>query len=92
MSKTKIIISAVAYFMGMGIFIFGLFSDPRSYFTASIGVLVVLVPWFLCLANSMRRSNAGALWSFFIFILGALAIPIYLITLINERKTMPNKG
>ena len=85
MTKKQKQLAALFYAIGMFLFVYGFYSTPIYMALTFAGGINLVVAWVMCLKAAYRQGDYG-LWFYFILIMGALAMPIYLI---NGAKNNP---
>jgi len=82
MSKNKLILNWVLYLLGLIIIIFEFgFSanEVPSYINFSIAVLILTVPWIVCIIDAAKRKDVNGIWVWGLIAQGMIVIPFYLL-------------
>lgn len=90
MSKVNKTIAAVLYLLGMGITLWGLLKGKQSITAINLGVLTLLIPWIICLKQTLQMKPQRLLWFYVLFFFGVLSIPIFLLS--TTPKNQPADG
>ncbi len=90
MSTRKLLIATFTYVIGLLIVLTTLFRSPTSYVNISLGVLFIVIAWTICLLDTTRQKPFNPLWFWFIFFIGAVGIPAYLLSVVEWRKKEEN--
>jgi predicted ferric reductase len=90
MKKNTQIIAWVFYLLAVIILFFGLvFRFEHKLLYMSYSCVLLTVPWIICILNSFKpKNNSIGLWPFFLFFVGLIAIPLYLIRIQKNKKSL----
>ena len=89
MNKNQKLIAGGFYLIGLLSVLFQASSSEINYTLLYFGATLLFIPWIMCLISAWKLKNNNALWVFFIFFFGALAIPLFLLTVRAKTETMP---
>ena len=86
-----------SYFIGITLTIVEVFKlygkADMNFYVVMTGSLLVIVPWAFCLFDAAKTKDDGLLWFFFIFFIGGIGTPAYLLNSLSKEKkenTEPN--
>jgi hypothetical protein len=81
MKKSNVLISWGLYVLSLLLLAYALFFYVEvRYSYLSFAVLVLTVPWIICLVNAIRNERGlSFLWVYLLVFFGLIGIPLYLI-------------
>jgi hypothetical protein len=90
MHKSTKIIAWIFYGISVVIALTGVFVLNHTYTSISLASLILLVPWIICIVDSIRSGeNTNGLWIFILVFFGFVTIPFWLA--MKNNKTQHKK-
>ncbi len=89
MKKSTRTISWVIYIIGVLLLLYGAKLNPDFEIKLTwiaLSSILLSVPWIICIIHSIKsKDNQNGLWIYFLFFMGVIFIPLYLIRTRTEK-------
>ena len=81
MNKKLFYAAWASYLVGIIIVLVEIFLHPDSpdWGQLGLGSVFFMFTWITCIVHSIRSKSVSAFWVFFLFVMGSVAVPIFLI-------------
>ena len=89
MKKNTQITAWVFYLLSVVILFIGLvFPFEHKLLYIIYSHIILIVPWIICIVNSLKPKPTSYVWPSFLFFVGLIAIPLYLIRIQKNIKSL----
>ncbi len=92
MSTRYKILVLVIYLIGLSTVIWGVTIEERNFMAVNIGALIMVIPWIICLKQTLKMKPQRLLWFYVLFFFGVLSIPIFLLSTTPKNRPTPSQN